>query len=215
MNLAIRLTRSASLLEDFFKKLDSICEQTIWYEHSQDHKVSRTHCHGVIIGSKVSVETLKNWLRMETSKWSRDSWSFKTSYKINGISRDVDLNFIIYMSKGTNDPVYNYNVTNVKQYKDAWIEKSKIQSDIRDAFDSERNNEQKTRWDMLQEIKRRLDLYSYEPETSVIISTILDVFRHNKVIVSRYKVRDMYDSYMAYERKGAFITDLINMCTKV
>lgn len=214
MNLAVRLTRSAFMLTDFFQRLPDICDSTIWYEHPQDHKVSRTHCHGVIMGCKVSVETLKNWLRHETTKWDRSSWSFKNSYKVNGIVRDVDLNFAIYMSKGIHEPVFNHNVTNHRDYKNAWIEKSKVQSDIRDYHDSERQEEQKTRWEMLQEIKRRLNLFSHEPDTATIISTILDVFRHNKVIISRYKVRDMYDSYMCYEKRDSFISDLINMCTK-
>lgn len=213
MNLAIRLTRSAFMLENFFRRLPDICEQTIWYEHHQDHKVSRTHCHGVIIGCKVSVETLKNWLMYETTQWDRSSWSFKKSYKVNGILHDVDLKFIIYMSKGQHDPVYNHNVSNVNQYKDAWIERSKVQSDIRDFTDPDRKEDQKTRWEMLQEIKRRMSLFEYETSTSQLIETIVDVFRHNKVIMSRYKVRDMYDSYMAYEKPHAFIFQLESLCT--
>lgn len=150
----------------------------------------------------------------ETTKWDRTSWSFKRSYKVNGVTKDVDLSFIIYMSKGKYEPVFNHNVPNTSEYRDAWIEKHKVQSDIRDFTNSDRKEDQKTRWEMLQEIKRRMSLFHYEPSPTQLIETIVDVFRHNRVIMSRYKVRDMYDSYMAYERPAAFIYELTNLCTK-
>lgn len=215
MNLAIRLTRSASMLEEFFAKLPNVCDSSVWYEHPTDHKVNRTHCHGLIMDCKVSVETLKNWLRLIDNNWKRDNWSFKESYKMHGAVKPVDLKFMIYMSKGKYDPVFNHNVSDADQYKNAWIEVCKVQQDIRDFADPRRTEEQKTRWEMLQEVKRRLSLHSVELTTRMIIETIIDVFHHNRVIVSRFKIRDFYDSYMAYEVKGTFISEMETLCRRL
>lgn len=216
-NYAIRLTRSHFMIGDlFFQKIKDICDSTIWYQHDQDHKVSRTHVHGLIMNCKVSTDTLRNWIKESSnSKWERSDWSFKQKYKMNGIERDVDINFITYMSKGQLTPFLVHNVDDVSKYKDAWIQRPSHQQTLPEMIGN--TEKSATRWEMLQDLNRRLSLYEYEIDERVIIEEIINVFRYNRQVLSRYKIRDMYDSYRAYNdnHKHSFIQDIYNLCHKV
>lgn len=214
MNYAIRLTRSAYMLEDFFPKLNAICDRTIWFEHKQDHKVSRSHVHGLIINCSVSTDTLRNWLKMISSKWERSDWSFKTNYKINNQKQDVNDRFITYMAKGVLSPCYEFNYPDWKRFQEAWIEPKLHQQTLTEAYS---HDKQQTKWEMLKEIQRRIALYDYEVSDRVLIDEIVNVYRHNKVVINRYKVRDMFDSFKLYDdnKSAAFKAEILNVCLRL
>lgn len=209
VNLAIRITSSYYLSQHFFPQLNDICDQTIWYEHVGDDKVKRTHLHGLIMNCKVSTDTLKNWIsKFNNRKFERSDWSFKQSYKINNKEEEVNLNFITYMSKGRLQPVYVYNIDDYNGYKDLWVDKETFQPTLHKF----KQNDKLTKWQMLNDLKERMNTYSMERRTDeTILSCIIDIHREQKQLISRYKIRDFYDSYKAIEDKDNFIEELKNI----
>lgn len=201
--------------DQFFDKLKDQCESTIWFQHDQDHKVSRTHVHGLVINCKVSTDTLRNWLKTVSTKWERSDWSFKTEYKLNGNKRQVDKHFITYMSKGNLDPFLVHNIDDWKDYKNAWIQPIQHQQTLPEMYGNKEKSA--TRWEMLQDLQKRIELYDYEVNDRIIIEEIINVFKYNKQLLSRYKIRDFYDSYKAYNDgfKHRFIDEIYNLCNKV
>lgn len=221
--LAIRLSRNAEELKPFFDKLDAVCEGHIWFEHRKDASISRTHCHGIVAGLTVSVETLRNWLRFETlwaptDSWRRSDWSFKTSYKSPFGKKPVDAHAITYMSKGHLSPAHRKLFDDWTAYRSAWVQPVLRQKKI-DEIDKEEPvlDKQITQWEMLEQVRAILRTKS-EPTDDDIIETIIHVHQIHHKMLSRYKVRDFYDSFKAYfghdKMKSRFMADIISLCIK-
>jgi hypothetical protein len=88
-------------------KWASEAEQVIVFQHDADATVKTTHCHILIIGSKVKEEALKR--RFKESYPGLDTtgnqfWKWKTD-------RVPDLSFITYMSKGKLRSKYSKNIS--------------------------------------------------------------------------------------------------------
>lgn len=217
--LAIRLTRSASDLVRFYEKVDAVCSQQIWFEHKADGSVSRTHVHGIVEGLTVSVETLRNWLRFDTlwaptDSWSRSDWSFKEQYKSPFGKKAVDVHMITYMSKGKLEPAHRKGFDEWRCHRDAWVEPVRRQKKI-DAPEQPTLDKQITHWEMLDQVRRLLDKET-NPTEECIIEKIIQVHRIHQKLLSRYKIRDFYDSYKAYygQNNHQFIESIISLCKK-
>lgn len=240
MNLAIRLNVSQFELETFWANLEQVSESSVWVEHPKDTKVSRAHLHGLLWGYRGTVETLKNWIMAsirksreiaagghviqsnnEPKKLPRTDWAFKQTYKKNGKQIPVDWLFPIYMLKGKFRIVHSHGVDDVEkkeqEWKNAWVEKPGQELHQTTMLDVVAPADKKmTRWEMLQNVKTRLAFYERDVTDDDVITEIINVFRYQKEIVSRYKIRDMYDSYMMYqEDNAAFKQQLKNLCIKV
>lgn len=202
----------------FIDKVETVCSQVIWFQHDKDAKVSRTHVHGLLEGCKVTVETLKNWLRFDTlwaptQSWDRSDWSFKSAYK-NPVTKrpsEVDVNMITYMSKGHLKPVARKGFDNWQDYQKVWVDKPKIQKDLLDKQDPD---SKATYYDMLLQLENKLKLYQREVEDSDIIHEIIHIHKLNGKMISRYKVRDFYDSYMARNQEKSFTQLVLNLIHK-
>jgi len=217
--LAIRLTRNASDLSVFLAKVDTVCSHQIWFEHKADGSVSRTHVHGLIEGLSVSKETLRNWLRFDalwapTQSWDRSDWSFKEHYKSPFGKKPVDHHMITYMSKGKLEPVHKKGFDDWRIYRDAWVEPVRRQAKITDK-EVPTKDTQITQWDMLDQIRRMLDPIP-EPTDEEIIEKIVQVHNIHHKLLSRYKVRDFYDSYKSYygHDKSSYIQSIVFLCKK-
>lgn len=217
--LAIRLSRSAEELKPFFVKLDSVCEGHIWFEHLKDDSISRTHCHGLVAGLTVSVETLRNWLRFDTlwaptDSWKRSDWSFKTSYKSPFGKKPVDTHAITYMAKGHLSPAHRKTFDDWTEYRSAWVQPVLRQKKLTEKEEPVLDK-QITHWEMLEQVKAMLSA-TKEPSDDDIIESIIRVHQIHHKMLSRYKVRDFYDSFKAYfgHDKNRYMQELISLCKR-
>lgn len=77
------------------------CDQMIVYEHVADGSVKRTHCHLLMMGVRVTIETLKNAARsLVTVGKGQQFWKWESK-------TPPDETFITYMAKGDLTPVFN------------------------------------------------------------------------------------------------------------
>lgn len=220
--LAVRLSRCSSDLVPFFDKVNDHCDQCIWFEHRADGRVSRTHVHGLIDGLRVSVETMKNWLRYDTlwaptQNWERSDWSFKTQYKnpVTKVTQGPDKHMITYMSKGSLAPCHMpKGFDDWKEYRKAWVEPRKVQTTLDPKIELPEDHDSKiTQWEMLTQVKARMSLHK-DPTDRDLISEIIYVHKLHHKLISRYKIRDFYDSYHASYNKEGFIDMIFNLCNK-
>lgn len=121
MNLAFRISNSYQDLEPFVAKLSVQCTKLIIYQH----QANRVHIHGLAIACKVSTDTLKNYVKssLGVTSYPKTDWSFKTIHD----GKPVGDEFIIYMSKGTLEPMYNlgYESEYIQSLKSKWVDKPK------------------------------------------------------------------------------------------
>lgn len=210
--LAFRVTVSYDSVVKFVDKLSDHSEKLIIYEHD----ASRIHIHGLVTDCKVSTDTLKNWIKnaLNVTKFSKSDWSFITQTKQGD---PVDDNFITYMSKGILQPrfVKGYTDDVIEQFKSNWkpiTPKTKVQYVLK----QENPHQAKLRQnDMIDEICRRVDSQKLVLAEDIVNCICEVVYRENKTVTGRYKIRDYYDMVMYRTNKSAFIHQIVNLCVKV
>lgn len=223
--LAVRLTRNADDLKAFFDKVNTVCAQSIWFEHKQDVKVTRTHVHGLIEGLEVSVETLKNWLRFDTlwaptSTWDKSDWSFKNSYKSPFGKKSVDRNMITYMSKGNLAPHSRKGFDDWTAYRNAWVEPRMRQQTLDEKSSAAPElDKQITQWEMLEQMRILIDQKCQASERfdedEIIVESIIQVHKIHHKLISRFKVRDYYDTIVAHRSPKSFAQTILILCKKL
>lgn len=209
--LAFRVSRSFDELPSFITKLSESSTHLIVYEHD----ATRVHIHGLVKDLKVSTDTLKNWIKhdCDTTKFPKSDWSFITKDKQGNPVND---SFITYMSKGDLQPRYckGFDSDVVEQYRLQWkpITKQKVQYILK----QENPHEAKKRQiDMIDEIVRRVESQKIVL-TEDIIKVICDVvYKENRTIVGRYKIRDYYDMVVYCVRPQGYIELIKNLCLKI
>lgn len=105
--------------EKVLEYLESLSEKLIIYQHEADEEVNRTHIHGLIMDCSRSDDTLRNNLFKLNYT---NNYQLKSTYKTKTGIYPVDDKFIIYMSEGKLDPVYNkgYTADEIATYKAQW-----------------------------------------------------------------------------------------------
>lgn len=210
--LAFRISSSYDDLISFCDKLSRNSDKLIVYEHD----ASRVHVHGLVSNCKVSTDTLKNWVKtaLSVDTFPKSDWSFITKDKQGN---NVNDSFITYMSKGQLDPkcVYGYDLDEVSQYKMQWkpiVRSTKVQYILK----QENPHEAKKRQiDMVDEICRRVDSQKITLGED-IVKVICDVvYRENRTIVGRYKIRDYFDIVVYRTQPDTFIRQITSLCSKV
>lgn len=201
--LAIRITRPFSALKSFFEKLDSFCNKLIVYEHTE---AARPHVHGLIVDCKPTTDTLKNWIRDAVGKVDKSDWSF--------VSKNVNEQFITYMSKGKLAPsiAKGYTEEQVEAYTLAWENrpKQKVQARLTYVVKETPDERKMRQSDMVDEICRRCQ---EDKSPQHIIQTIYRVVAvENRNVIGRYKVRDYYDVVMGRLEPRVWIADMVAMC---
>jgi len=112
-----------------------LCTQMVVYEHVADTKVSRTHCHILILNCTLKEEALKRRFKAvypDLDCKGNEFWKWSSNYGI------PDLKFITYMAKGSLVPKYIKNVSSelIDEYKLKWITKEiTIKKDKYDEYD--------------------------------------------------------------------------------
>lgn len=212
--LAIRVTRPCLELKTFLNKLEERCDKMVFYQHDESTRVSRTHIHGLIVNCQVSTDTLKNWIKADVGAVNKTDWSF--------VTKDVNEQFITYMTKGVLEPVMvkGYSEEEINKFRSAWVEKPK-KTNVLTQFKvvSEKPETARQRQtDLLQPV---IDHFLTDPNGArgrAVIQQILKVIREKKIIAGRYKIRDYYDYVMA-NINGTYHEDwadeIYRMCTKI
>lgn len=93
-------------LSTMFIEWTKQCSQMWVYEHEADDKVSRTHCHILVIGSERDAEGLKklsSWIKCNIPKGNSGS-SFKKYNKIHDFEHNGWFISLTYASKGCLQP---------------------------------------------------------------------------------------------------------------
>jgi len=212
--LAIRVTRPCLDLVTFFNKLEERCTKAIFYQHDESGRVSRTHIHGLIVGCQVSTDTLKNWIKADVGAINKTDWSF--------VTKDVNEQFITYMSKGLLEPAYNkgYTEEEIYNYRTAWVDKPKKQTTLTQyrVISEKPETARQRQNDMLQPV---IDYFTENPKefgSRNVVQEIVKVIRKHKIVVGRYKIRDFFDYVMATvkgEAHQSWIDEIHSMCVKI
>lgn len=182
---AIRITKSLPEFKDFFNKLDQVTDRYVFYQHDVPNNV---HIHGLLVGCKVSTDTLKNYIRKDVGNMKSTDWSFKSA---------DDFNFITYMSKGTLEPaaVKGFSQEELTEYMSKWVTvESKKRKMTQYKLKIENPQQAKIRqnelMDMVLQRCKEKGISHGAPVLEVIRQV---VYVEHKTIVGRYKIRDYYD----------------------
>lgn len=210
MNYAIRISYSYEQLKPVFDKLQSCTERFVIYEH----QASRVHVHGILINCKVSTDSLKNYVKRALGNESvpKSDWSFKTLFEGKPVGDD----FIIYMSKGTIQPVHthNYDADVIEQYRLKWEDRSdyvrkKTRDQIQYKLKFENPKEAKIRINIMMDmVKQRVKENGLKKPRDVLEAIRQVVYVECKTVVGRYKIRDFYDYVMADADKDTWIANM-------
>lgn len=96
------------------------CESIIVYEHEQDSKVKKTHCHILMMSCQVKDEAFKRKFKKlyNTDRKGNDLWSWEHKNRAN-----PDISMITYMSKGKLAPVFVKNISPslVDELRQKWV----------------------------------------------------------------------------------------------
>jgi len=196
MDYHIRLTKSYSILEPFFRELQ--CSQLIVYEH---HDAKRVHCHALLKGSSVKTTTMKARLTKLCGVWMKDDWIFTTSYKDKDEhKRPINDSLITYMSKGSLSPCFVSGFTEniISEYASKWVERVIKQTIKKPTYDK-----------IIEETIAiaPFGVLSYD----LIFANLITVLNKHKIICGRYKIRDMYDTIIRMQGPLHIRNDMSDM----
>lgn len=209
--LAIRVSRPYSELVGVFDRIKDACDKYIVYQHDADEEIARDHVHGLIVGCKVSTDTLKNWVKKElrVSAFPKTDWSFVTELQ----GSPVNDQFITYMAKGHLDPVRStWDTEEVARLKSLWKDdysKRGLKRQYKIVEMLTPAEAKKTYNQMLDDIQARLQ---DRDDDRYILEQIVRYANEKRLIVGRYKIRDMYDTLRSRIKPSTYIADLAAMC---
>lgn len=215
-DIAFRVTFSLEELTTVWDRIEEACDRFVLVEHKADAKVSRTHVHGYVVGLRVTIPSIKNWITETVlRKVNRSDWSFKSSYK-NPITKQtcgVDEKIIVYMLKGHLWPYIHkgYTADQIHEFQRLWVSKRQIQTDLLD----QESDGKVTFYQMVEQIETKLNLYQRDVTPRDVIKEIIHVHRLNHKMISRYKIRDFYDTLNARMNPDSFVDQILLLCQKV
>lgn len=199
MNRFARLTFPYDTFsQDFYD--DIPCDALVIYEHTRDETDpvnNRTHIHLVILGLQITVQGLKDRITSYlNTQVHKSDWSFKKINNINEVPK-----ILVYMSKGKYIPKYvrDFEIDNLAIIS-AWENYGNLQRPMRQLKITQLGSKEykQTYNDLIDKIINILEEGGdYQPRQ--IIETIISVFRKERIIIGRYKIRDIYDT--VYMRK--------------
>lgn len=99
---ACRISRDYSELKELIANWTTVCSKLLVYQHPADEEVKKTHCHFLMEGCRIGQEGLRKRVKTIIQLYGNDDWSFVQKEYDGQVER-----YIIYMTKGHLDPVYN------------------------------------------------------------------------------------------------------------
>jgi len=198
MDLFIRISRSYDELFDLVDSID--CDKIIVYEHTADETVSRTHCHIVIIGSKIKPDAIKTRYKKLYGNIEKTDWSFKKCV-------EDYLPTITYMSKGTLPPKLckGFDTDTVVELTQKWVDPTTLKLTLKDGklVKEVKEKAKKTKREMLELVRSHVEPNAL---TRDILKVIRKVLMDNNEVIGQYKMMDYYDSFMMYDRKNEWLS---------
>lgn len=227
MLLFCRVSLDYGTLAKVFEVLQNETDVLVVYEHEADEDVNRTHVH-FLIDWVASVDTLKNRFKINCTTVTfkgNSSWSFLSSYKPFKKSKEVPVNedCITYMSKGELEPVVLKGFTQdlIAKYKDRWVERTpetSYQPKLTYVTRETPSEAKKRKNDLIKEMLDRINIHDGKYDTDIsfsgnrhLLDVIIQVLNENKVVFSRYTIRDYYDTILARTNPSKFIDALSDM----
>lgn len=191
MNVAPRVSMPFLDLSGVIELWASQCEKLIVYEHISDSQVKKTHCHLLMIGSKVGVEQLKNLAKscIVPGK-GQQFWKWESRIP-------PDETFITYMSKGKLAPKFIKNISpaEVEEWKLKWIDPTaKSNSPQGDTFIVYKKSPPKTitRKEMLAEMAEKYMRDLKDKSQRNVVHLICQILRKYGFGINPYHVREYY-----------------------
>lgn len=206
--LAIRITQTYAELKPMFERVLEVSDKVIVYEH---HDAARVHVHGLLVGCRVSTDTLKNWVKraLGVNAYPKTDWTFKTAQ---------DNNLITYMSKGILDPILvrGFSEEEVNDYRSKWVQKEKpaVTEKVQFKLKIENPAQQKIRQnEMMDMVKRRCVEKGLSKPSDVLREIREVVYVEYKTVVGRYKIRDFYDYVMSDLSPDRWLAAMEKLCS--
>lgn len=218
----VRITRAWKDVSEFIMGLK--CSRIAVYEHEADDEVNRTHIHFYIEDFVHTIEGFKKSLKrhLNTDSFNKADWSFCEKQKSSGLAVNADV--IIYMSKGTLDPVYQKGFTQetLESYKSQWVERprsSSKQARLQIVTKESASEAKKRKNDLVVEMIAQLGGYIQADENCMrmsyneyIIRSIINVLNDNKLVFGRYTIRDYYDTICCRTKPDNFSKLMETFC---
>jgi len=208
-NFAVRITRSAVDLSGVFVKFGEKCDVLVAYEHPDEGNV---HCHIYVENCKVERDMLKNYVRKCIGAVIAEDWSFKTKYDKK--TKDVDRNFISYMSKGKYDPVYmsNMDADEIAGYKAKGYDKKAVRLEDGHLIKPIKTGMKKTKRELIEIMLSKINVQTVS--TIDLIKGIRAVLVANNEVLGNYKVMDYVDALMMYGDKLRWLNNMMSLYDK-
>lgn len=203
-NYKVRLTFPYSEIQAVIEQFGEVSEGIVAYEHKADKEVSRTHVHMLLVGCKMSTDTLKNYVRRKIGSVDRNDWSFERAEDtVEGYEK-----YITYMSKGNLDHSYSKGITDefLVACRLKWVVP---RVDVK--YNKETGKYTKEVDDSANISKRKLveemvaHIGDSESDTRVILDGIRKVLVQHRIVIGMYKVMDYYDAYLMYGQKDRWL----------
>lgn len=179
-----RITRSYDEAQEFCHWLTDKCLQMIVYQHDADEQVSRTHIHIYVVGVNVTTQSIRNKLKQCFEG------IFRSDFKLE-CQKEYDDKVITYMSKGCLQPslIKGFSQELIQTRTAEWQEperKPLVQYKIKTESPAEAKLRQN---ELIDCMFKRIQ----ETDCSVL-DAVLFVLKDQRVITSRYKIRDYVDT---------------------
>lgn len=217
------------MIKEACELISTKVDRMIVYEHEVEGNDDNEHVHMYLVGTQVSTDTLKNYIRKFTNPGKGNgAWSFKTEYTPYGGTQalPVDSGCITYMSEGRLQPVFNkgfdqdeiirltnaYDPTIIENAKQKKQYQSKLMYVVK-----ETHKESKLRQNqMVDEIIKRLKETDDYSERAILLMIREVVIIEQNTICGRYKIRDYYDTVRAkLLSKESWLNEMSAFCIRM
>lgn len=199
-----------TLPQSFYENIP--CDALVIYEHPRDELdlvTSRTHIHALMLDLDITIQGLKNRISHILNKQvNKSDWSFKKA-NIKEVPK-----ILCYMAKGKYDPKYHKGWDNPEDAftlaKEVW-EEPRFKKPMRQLKITQQGAKEyrQTYNDLIDKIINLLE-EGGDYQTHTIITTIISVFRRERIIIGRYKIRDIHDTIMMRKLPDHYIQKLIS-----
>jgi len=131
-------------------------------------------------------------------KWKKEDWAFMANYNTPEGKRPVNETLITYMSKGKLAPCYVVGFTEeaIEGLRSKWVQYEKPKKP--------------THADLCDEVIRNLGTPLVLPSEGSIFAEVVHVLQVHRMVVGRYKMRDMCDTIRAWICPPRFVAEVVN-----
>lgn len=209
-SFAFRISKPYEEVKEQLIELIGLCSHVAIYQHEADDEIKRTHIHGLLMGCDRKEDTIRN--KYFKGIYEKADYQLSSTYKDSkGVKQPVDIDYIVYMSKGSLLPseVKGFSSETIEDKKSQWknpivmlkVEDGKFVQDKKEP-------KKKTKYELLTIMRERYKKLSDYQKTNDYyecgIDIIAEVLIENQEVIGEYKVKDYFDSLLMYEAQGTW-----------